>query len=500
MNSFKLFGQELLQLIEGVAREKNISKEKMLEAIEYSIAEAGKEKYGNEYDISVEIDHKTGNFKIKKNLTVTDVVTDSFKQISLDDAIKNNPSILIGDVISEELPIFSFGRSAAIIARKTLNFKIKEAEKFKQYEEFKNRLGDIVSGAVKRAEFNNIVVDIGGRAEALLKKEFMIQNENYRIGDKVTAYIYDVKYDLKGYQIFLSRTHNEFLAKLFEQEVPEIYDKIIKIMGVARDCGSHAKVAVHCKDPNLDPVGTCVGIRGSRVQPIVHELQGEKIDIVIWSDNTATYVANALSPAVVQRVTVDTSRNIFEVVVPNDQLSIAIGRRGQNVKLASKLTGVSIDVMSEEKDSEKRTKEFHAISNMFVDALNCDEVIANLLAVEGFLSVDDIVNEKISTLAKIEGFDEEIASEILNRALDYISKREELRNDKLNGLGIDPKIKQINLLSYEMIVCLSDNGIKEIEQLRELSSDELLDILKIFGLKREDAESIIMKAREGWEI
>lgn len=497
MNSFKLLGQELVQLIENVAREKGISREKMLEAVETSIAEAVKEKYGKEYDITAKIG-KNGEFEIKKNLLVVEEVQDQFKEIILADAANINSSLQLGDVLSEDLPIFNFGRTAANVARKALNFKIKEAEKLKQYEEFKDRLGDVVSGAVKRSEYNNIIVDIGGRAEALLKKEFMIPNETYRIGDKVTAYIYEVKYDVKGYQVFISRTHNEFLSKLFEHEVPEIYDKVIRIVDVARDCGSHAKISVYCKDPNLDPVGTCVGIRGSRVQPIVHELHGEKVDIVTWSDNPATYVANALSPAIVQRVTIDKERNIFEVVVPNDQLSIAIGRRGQNVKLACKLTGYSIDVLSEETDSEKRTKEFHAVSSVLMEALDCDDVIASLLAVEGYVSAQQVASAQISDLAKIEGFDTEIATEIQNRAMDYLKERDALMNKKLDEIGLDQKIRDIKPLSYEMMYCLAENGIKKIEELRELSSDELMDMLSIFGLTLPDADAVIMKSREGW--
>lgn len=499
MNSFKLLGQELLQLIENVAREKGIAKDKMFIAVETAIAEAAKEKYGTDYDISVEM-NKNGEFLIKKNLRVVADVVEQFKEISLSDAIAINPNITLGDVITEDLPIFNFGRTAASIARKALNYKIKEAEKLKQYEEFKDRLGDVVSGAVKRSEFNNIIVDIGGRAEALLKREYMIPNENYRIGDKVTAYIYDVKYDVKGYQVFISRTHNEFLSKLFEQEVPEIYDKVIKIIDVARDCGSHAKISVYCRDPNIDPVGTCVGIRGSRVQPIVHELHGEKVDIVIWSDNPATYVANALSPAIVQRVTIDNNKKLFEVVVPNEQLSIAIGRRGQNVKLACKLTGYSIDVMSEESDSEKRTKEFNSVSNILMEALDCDEVIASLLAVEGYVSAEQVATADIHDLAKIEGFDDEIAGEIQNRAQDYLKERDSLMNKKLDQMGVDTEIRKIPQLSYEMLYCLGEHDIKTLEKLRELSSDELLDLIGVLGLKQEDADSVIMQAREGWVI
>lgn len=497
MNSFKMLGQELIQLLEGVAREKGIAKDKMLEAVEASVSEAVKEKYGREYDISVEMD-KSGEFLIKKRTKVVTEISDPFKEITVEDARAVNPDLNVDDVITETLPIFNFGRAEANVARKTLGFKIKEAEKLKQYEEFKDRLGDVVSGAVKRAEFDNIIVDIGGRAEALLRRDFMIPGENYRVGDKVTAYVCEVKYDVKGYQVFLSRTHNEFLSKLFEQEVPEIYDKVIRIMDVARDCGSHAKISVACRDPNLDPVGTCVGIRGSRVQPIVHELHGEKVDIVIWSDNPATYVANALSPAIVQRVTIDEERNIFEVVVPNDQLSIAIGRRGQNVKLACKLTGCSIDVLSEELDSEKRTKEFKSVSGILMDALDCDEVIASLLAVEGYLSAEQVAEAEVVELAKIEGFDEEVATEIKNRALDYIKEKDEIMSKKFDELGVDNKIRELPYLTYEMLSCLVKNDIKTLEEIRELSSDELLDLLAVFGLSLDEANEIIRKSREGW--
>lgn len=497
MNFFKLLGQELLQLIENVAREKGISREKMLEAVESAVAEAVKEKYGREYDITAEIS-KNGEFFIAKKLTVVESVEDPMREISTEDAAVSHPEAVIGDVVSEDLPVFDFGRTAANTARKALAFKIKEAEKLKQYEEFKDRLGDVVSGAVKRSEYNNIIVDIGGRAEAILRREYMIPTENYRIGDKVTAYIYDVKYDVKGYQVFLSRTHNEFLSKLFEQEVPEIYDKVIRIMDVARDCGSHAKISVYCKDPNIDPVGTCVGIRGSRVQPIVHELHGEKVDIIIWSDNPATYVANALSPATVQRVTIDKTKNLFEVVVPDDQLSIAIGRRGQNIKLASKLTSCQIDVTSESADGEKRTKEFHSVSSILMEALDCDEVIASLLAVEGYVSAEQVANTPVSELEKIEGFDESIAQELQNRAKDYLAERESIMNKRLDEIGVDAKMRALPVLSGEMLYCLAENNIKTVEQLRELSSDELLDILGVLGLKHSGANEVIMKSREGW--
>lgn len=554
MSFFKLYGYELLELADNIAKEKGVLKDKIIIALENAINFAAMERYGFEYNIKTIVNKKTGDVSIGKYYQVVEKVENPVKEVSLRDAknminastyvlrpvkkdtdiddakkvandrIKANielyknekyaadrelfasidyneyeevPSdeIKVGDIFKfEALPLFDFGRTAVVSARKIIHQGIKAAEKEKQYKEFKDRVGEIVSGVVKRSEFNNVIVDLG-RCEALLRKVNLIPRETFRIGDRVTAYIEEVKYDEFGYQVFLSRNNDQFLMKLLEQQVPEIYDRIIEVKSIARDPGSHAKIAVYCKDPNIDPIGTCVGIRGSRIQPIVQELQGEKIDIVIWSDNIATYIANAMSPSEVAKIVMDQDNEIFEVIVPDAQLSVAIGRRGQNVKLASKLTGVLLDIVSESDYKEKRSKEFKALSNIFIDALDCDEVIANLIVVEGYSKVEQIADADIEKLAEIEGFDQDIATEIQNRAKEYLKEKDKRLMQKINELKVDKNMLKIPGLSLEMIVSLADSNIMTVKDIADLSSFELLDVLFAYDLDIEKANNIVMGAR-----
>lgn len=554
MSFFKLYGYELLELADNIAKEKGVLKDKIIIALENAINFAAMERYGFEYNIKTIVNKKTGDVSIGKYYQVVEKVENPVKEVSLRDAknminastyvlrpvkkdtdiddakkvandrIKANmelyknekyaadrelfdsidyneyeevPSdeIKVGDIFKfEALPLFDFGRTAVVSARKIIHQGIKAAEKEKQYREFKDRVGEIVSGVVKRSEFNNVIVDLG-RCEALLRKANLIPRETFRIGDRVTAYIEEVKYDDFGYQVFLSRNNDQFLMKLLEQQVPEIYDRIIEVKSIARDPGSHAKIAVYCKDPNIDPIGTCVGIRGSRIQPIVQELQGEKIDIVIWSDNIATYIANAMSPSEVAKIVMDQDNEIFEVIVPDAQLSVAIGRRGQNVKLASKLTGVLLDIVSESDYKEKRSKEFKALSNIFIDALDCDEVIANLIVVEGYSKVEQIADADIEKLAEIEGFDQDIATEIQNRAKEYLKEKDKRLMQKINELKVDKNMLKIPGLSLEMIVSLADSNIMTVKDIADLSSFELLDVLFAYDLDIEKANDIVMGAR-----
>ncbi len=399
---------ELLQVADTVARDKSIDRDEVLEAMEQAIQKAGRSKYGQEYDIRAEIDRKNGEIKLMRFRQVADPVENEATQMPLAAAQRLNPTAQVGDFITDPLPPIDFGRIAAQTAKNVIVQKVREAERQRQFREFKDRVGDIVNGLVKRVEFGNVVVDLG-RAEAMLRRDELIPRENFRQGERVRAYIYDVREEARGPQIFLSRTHPQFMAKLFAQEVPEIYDGIIEIRAVARDPGSRAKIAVISNDSGIDPVGACVGMRGSRVQAVVGELQGEKIDIIPWSADPATFVVNALAPAEVAKVVMDEEQRRIEVVVPNDQLSLAIGRRGQNVRLASQLSGWDIDILTEDEESERRQEEFRSRSKMFIDALDVDDVIAHLLVTEGFTSVEEVAFVALDELSGIEGFDDTVA-------------------------------------------------------------------------------------------
>lgn len=488
------YGPELLQIADSVAREKGLDKEKILEAMEGAIQKAACVKYGEEYDIRVNIDRKTGKISIAKYMTVVDTVEDGFKQISLDEAKKTEPEAIVGYEFVSPLPPIDFGRVAAQNARQIIMQKIYEAEREKQYNDFKDKVGEIVNGVVKRAEFNSVTLDVG-RTDAVIRRDQLIPKENFRVGDRVRAYIAGVSHEERGAQVFLSRTHPQFLAKLFMQEVPEIYDGIIEIKAVARDPGSRAKVAVYTADPNIDPIGACVGVRGNRVQAITQELRGEKIDIIPWSENPATFAVNALAPAEVSKVVVDEENHRFEVQAPDSQLSLAIGRRGQNVRLASQLTGWGMSVVSESEALEHQNQEYHAHSQIFMEALDCDEMIAHLLVTEGFTDVRDLLSVSVEELASVQGFDENVAKELKARAEKYEEKRESAVQKKLKEIKLDPDMNALGLSSDELLL-LSEHEITKLDDLADLSSDELVEILP--SMSNEHADVIIMKAREHW--
>src|ERR1700710_1955380 len=414
---------ELLQIADAVAREKSIDRGIVIAAMEDAIQKAARSRYGSETEVRAEINPKTGEMRLSRLLLVVDVVETHGSQISLDSAKRPHRAAQVGDYTAEALPPLEYGRIAAQSAKQVIVQKVREAERDRQYQEYKDRIGDIVNGVVKRVEYGNVVVDLG-RGEAIVRRDEMLPRETFRNGDRIRAFIYDVRRDPRGPQVFLSRTHPQFMAKLSAQEVPEIYDNIVEIKAVARDPGSRAKIGVISKDSSVDPVGACVGMRGSRVQAVVNELQGEKIDIIPWSQDVATFVVNALAPAEVAKVVIDEDRERIEVVVPdtNNQLSLAIGRRGQNVRLASQLTGWDIDILTEQEESERRQAEFQNRTQMFVESLNVDEVVGQLLASEGFNSVDELALIDSKEIAGIEGFDEETAGELQTRAREYLAQ------------------------------------------------------------------------------
>src|SRR6202521_4852169 len=414
---------ELLQIAEAVAREKSIDRSIVIAAMEEAIAKAARSRYGAETNVHAELNARTGELRLSRHLLVVDQVENSATQITLEDARKHNPAAQLGDTIADALPPLEYGRIAAQSAKQVIIQKVREAERDRQYEEFKDRIGEIVNGQVKRVEYGNVIVDLG-RGEGIVRRDELIPRETFRYGDRIRAYIYDVRREQRGPQIFLSRTHPQFTAKLFAQEVPEIYDGIVEVKSVARDPGSRAKIAVTSNDSSIDPVGACVGMRGSRVQAVVNELQGEKIDIIPWSSDAATFIVNALQPAEVMKVVLDEDSTRIEVVVPDDQLSLAIGRRGQNVRLASQLTGWDIDILTEAEESERRQKEFAERTSAFMEALDVDETVAQLLASEGFRSVEEIAYVEPREFALIEGFDAETAAEIQARAQGHLARIE----------------------------------------------------------------------------
>lgn len=488
---------ELLQVAEAVAREKSIDREEVLIAMEQAIQKAAKAKYGFENDIRAIVNRQTGDVSIFKYLTVVDVVEDPHTQINLEDAQIEQPGTEIGDVLEERLPPIEFGRVAAQSARQVIFQKVRDAERARQYAEFKDKVGQIISGIVKRVEFGNVIMDLG-RAEGILRRDDIIQRETFRSGDRVRAYIADVKPDARGPLVALSRTHPGFMAKLFEQEVPEIYDGIIEIKSVARDPGSRAKIAVHTNDASIDPVGSCVGMRGARVQAVVTELQGEKVDIVLWSANPATLVVNALAPAEVAKVVLDEENHRVDVVVGEDQLSLAIGRRGQNVRLASHLTGWNIDVLTESQEATRRTEEYASRTNLFMGALDVDEMIAQLLAAEGFNTIEELCEAPIEDFTVIEGFDEDIARELQNRAINYIKNKSTEALAKAKKMGISKELIEIKSISPEMLVKLAEQGVKTLDDLADLAGDELVEIVGDASMTMEQANEVIMAARAHW--
>lgn len=489
---------ELVQVADTVAREKNIDREIVLEAMEEAIQKAGRSKYGHDHDIRAHIDRKNGSIELKRYREVVEEVEDEVQQLTLAEAQRIKPDAQLGDFLIDELPPLDFGRIAAQTAKQVIVQKVREAERARQYLEFKDRVGEVINGVVKRVEYGNVTVDIGGKAEAVMRRDECLPREFYKNGDRVRAIIYDVREEVRGPQIFLSRTHPDFMAKLFTQEVPEIYDGIIEIRGVARDPGSRAKITVYSNDHTIDPVGACVGMRGSRVQAVVNELQGEKIDIVPFSEDRASLVINALSPAQVAKVVMDEDKQRMDVVVPDDQLSLAIGRRGQNVRLASMLLGWDIDIMTEEEESERRAEEFKTRSTLFMEALDVDDVIAHLLIAEGFTSIEEIAETPIDEFNQIEGFEEEISQELINRAMAWLEERQKELEAKQAELGIAEDLVTLEGLTPDIIIKLGEGGIKTRDDLADLASDELVEILGEDKLSTTDAEKMIMKAREHW--
>src|SRR5499426_1004909 len=504
---------ELLQIADAVAREKAIDRSIVITAMEDAIAKAARSRYGSETDVHAEINSKTGELRLARHLLVVEQVENPSNQISLEDARRRNPAAQVGDTIADTLPPLEYGRIAAQSAKQVIVQKVREAERDRQYDEYKERIHDIVNGIVKRVEYGNVVVDLG-RGEAIVRRDELLPRETFRNGDRIRAYIYDVRREARGPQIFLSRTHPQFMAKLFAQEVPEIYDGIVEVKAVARDPGSRAKIAVISRDSSVDPVGACVGMRGSRVQAVVNELQGEKIDIIPWSPDIATFVVNALAPAEVAKVVLDEDRERIEVVVPDQQLSLAIGRRGQNVRLASQLTGWDIDILTEQEESERRQAEFENRTRMFMETLDVDEVVGQLLASEGFNSVEELALVEEKEIVGIEGFDEETAHELQTRARDYLARIEAEFDDKRRALGVEDAVKEVPGVTTRMLVAFGENGIKTVEDLAGCATDDLTGwterkdgenvrqagILDGFELSRDDAEALIMQARlkAGW--
>ncbi len=504
---------EILQIARAVAQEKLIDESIVLEAIEEAIQKAARSRYGAELDIHCDIDPKTGEMRLTSRITVVEEVENDTHQLTLEQARKTDPNAEIGTYYEEELPPIEFGRVASQTAKQVITQKVREAERARQYEEYKDRVGEIVNGIVKRVEYGNVIVDLG-KAEGIIRRSDGIPRESLQLNDRVRAYIYDVREEVRGPQIFLSRAHPDFMAALFAQEVPEVYEGIIEIPRVARDPGSRAKIAVISNDSSIDPVGACVGMRGSRVQAVVNELAGEKIDIIPWNPDPATFIVNALQPAEVAKVVLDDEAERIEVVVPDEQLSLAIGRRGQNVRLASQLTGWAIDILTEEEESERRQKEFSERTALFMEALDVDEVIAQLLATEGFADVEDIAFVELDEIAVIEGFDDDTATEIQTRAREYLEKLAAEQDAKRKELGVDDAVLEIDGVDLPMAVRFGENDIKTVEDVAGLVPDDLRGwyetrdgervrepgILDGLDIDADVAEALIMRARveAGW--
>lgn len=515
LTSSNVGSTEILQIADAVAREKSIAKDLVLEAMENSVAIAARKKYGQDRSIRSFIDRKTGEinlfreFEVVPDDYVEEVVVDENDEnaeeefvladdkIFLTDAKKKKKDAQVGDRIREELPPIDLGRVAAQTAKQVIVQKVRDAERDRQFEDFRNRMGEIINGTVKRIEFGNVIVDLGN-AEAIIERNSVIRGETFKVNDRIRAYLEKVSRERKGPQIFLSRTAPEFMAKLFAQEVPEIYDGIIEIKGVAREPGSRAKIAVTSHDSNIDPVGSCVGVRGARVQAVISELQGEKIDIIQWSPDNATFLVNALAPAEVSKVIIDEDKNRIEAVVPNDQLSLAIGRRGQNVRLASELVGWSIDIVTEEDETTKRTEEFAKLSKLFADALNIEEIIAHLLVTEGFSSIEEVAFEELEEIAAIEGFDMDIAAELKGRANEYLEQKRKDTESALKKLKISKDLESFTALSDTIKVVLAEKDIKTLDDFADLARDEFIELVPDSGLSDQEIDDIIMAARSHW--
>lgn len=513
---------ELLSIADAVAREKNIDREVVIEAIEEAIQKGAKSRYGAHHDIRAKIDHKTGELSLTRHVTI---VADDWQpedeleefndsaMVRLRDALKRDAEAEVGKEYVEILPPFEFGRVQTQMARQVVTGKVREAERANQYEEFKDRVGEIVNGTVKRVEYGNTIVDLG-RGEGIMRRDQSIPREVFNVGDRVRTYIYDVRPEAKGPQVMLSRAHPGFMAKLFAQEVPEVYDGVIEIRAAARDAGSRAKMAVLSNDSSIDPVGACVGMRGSRVQAVVAELQGEKIDIIQWNDDEPTFIVNALAPAEVAKVVLDEEADRVEVVVPDEQLSLAIGRRGQNVRLASQLTGWQIDIITESQDSERRQREFAERTALFQEALDVDETIAQLLVTEGFATVEDLAFVEPYEISEIEGFDEDTAEELQTRAREHLDRQAAELDAKRVALGVEDGVLEVPGVTAAIAVALGEGGVKTVEDLADLATDEIRGgyevrggervkvpgVLESFNLSQEDAEMLILQARvaAGW--
>ncbi|MEM0929225.1 MAG: transcription termination factor NusA [Pseudomonadota bacterium] len=505
---------ELMQIARAVAMEKSIDMDIVIEAMEDALSRAAKSRYGQETNVRVEIDPKTGEQRLWRLMEVVEEVENDSTEISLKAAQRQNPEAEVGDFLSDPLPPVDFGRVAALAAKQTITQRMRDAERDNQYDDYKDRVGEIISGVIKRLEYGHVIIDLG-KGEAVIRRDQQIPREPLRQGDRVRAFIADVRREQRGPQIFLSRNHPQFMAKLFEQEVPEVYDGVIEIKAVARDPGSRAKIGVHSNDSSIDPVGACVGMRGSRVQAVVGELAGEKIDIVPWSEDTATFVVNALAPAEVAKVVLDEELERIEVVVPDEQLSLAIGRRGQNVRLASQLTGFEIDIMTEEEESEKRQKEYAERSALFMEVLDVDDMIANLLVAEGFARVEEIAYVELNEIALIEGFDDETAEELQARALDHLERERQELDAKRIEMGVEDDMLTFEMLNLKMIVALAEEGVKSVEDLAGCVADDLTGwtervdgekkhyegMLEKFRIKPDVAEALIADARGrmGWD-
>ncbi|MEO1198342.1 MAG: transcription termination factor NusA [Pseudomonadota bacterium] len=504
---------ELLQIADAVAREKSIEREIVIDAMADAIQKAAKSRYGAETNIRVDIDPKSGEMKLQRLMEVVETIENPSAEIDLTGAREKNPAAQVGDFISDVLPPLDFGRIAAQSAKQVIVQKVRDAERERQYEEYKDRVGEIINGIVKRVEYGNVIVDLG-RGEGIIRRDELIPRELYRYGDRVRAYIYDVRREQRGPQMFLSRSHPQFVSKLFAQEVPEIYDGIIEIRSVARDPGSRAKIAVISRDSSIDPVGACVGMRGSRVQAVVQELQGEKIDIIPWSPDAASFIVNALAPAEVTKVVLDEDAERIEVVVPDEQLSLAIGRRGQNVRLASQLTGWDIDILTEEEESQRRQREFQERSDAFMDALDVDEMVAQLLVSEGFANVEEVAFVALEEISEIDAFDEDTAEEIQRRAQDYLARIEAELDARRLELGVEEALREVPGVTTAMMVKLGEDDVKTVDDLAGCATDDLVGwtervngetkqfpgTLEGLDVSREEAEAIVMQARllAGW--
>jgi N utilization substance protein A len=508
---------ELIAIADAVAREKLIDKGIVIEAMEDAIQRAARSRYGAENEIRAKLDGETGDLRLWRVLEVVEEVEDHFKQVDVKGAQKLEKGASIGDFIVDPLPPIEFGRIAAQAAKQVIFQKVRDAERERQFEEFKDRASEIITGVVKRVEFGHVVVDLG-RAEGVIRRDQQIPREMVRVGDRIRSLILSVRREARGPQIFLSRAHPDFMKKLFAQEVPEIYDGIIEIKAAARDPGSRAKIGVISHDSSIDPVGACVGMKGSRVQAVVQEMQGEKIDIIPWSQDLATFVVNALQPATVSRVVIDEEESRIEVVVPDDQLSLAIGRRGQNVRLASQLTTSQIDILTEADASEKRQREFLERTALFQTELDVDETLSQLLVAEGFTSLEEVAYVPVDEIASIEGLDDDIAAELQSRATEALERREAASREERRKLGVEDALAELPHLTEQMLVTLGKANIRTLDDLADLATDELIQkkrveprrrepstrpedkggILAEYGLSEEQGNEIIMAARAHW--